>query len=231
MSESVIPEAIAELRRKFEEEAEIHRKSGERMAQYSAAITVLSGLETPIEPVKFEGTLADACRTVLQTTMKPMSPMDVRDGIVALGYDLSDKSNPMASIHSVLKRLDESRNVQKLTTKTRDGDTVTMYQWTGRASAERVINRVHNFSYSGLANMVPNYANSTAQLADLVKNSTFAKELATLQSGALEAHKVMRAFGELKPAHQEEFERLGKAADKYASLFGITKSLPDDHKK
>jgi hypothetical protein len=72
--------------------------------------------------------LADACRAVLKTTMTSMTPKEVRDGIKRLGYDLSGKSNAMASIHSVLKRLAESGNVH------REGS---QYLWTGRANLHK----------------------------------------------------------------------------------------------
>lgn len=36
-----------------------------------------------------------------------LTPLEVRDGLIKLGCDLSKYSNPMATIHSVLKRLEE----------------------------------------------------------------------------------------------------------------------------
>jgi len=157
MTESAIPAAIAELRQKYDQEDEKRRKAEAAMAQYAAAIALLSGLETPIEPVAFDGTLADACRIVLKNSTKPLSPTDVRDGIVALGYDLTGKTNPMASIHSVLNRLFNSENVAKLT----DHDGNTVFLWKGNADKKRAL-----FDYS---------SGLQQQIARLIGDGGFAK--------------------------------------------------------
>lgn len=52
--------------------------------------------------------LADACRKVLQENDRYMSPREIRDMLEVNDYDLSQYSNPLASIHGVLKRLVES---------------------------------------------------------------------------------------------------------------------------
>jgi hypothetical protein len=55
--------------------------------------------------------LADACRKVLEENDRYMSPREVRDMLEANDYDLTQHSNPLASIHGVLKRLVESGKV------------------------------------------------------------------------------------------------------------------------
>jgi hypothetical protein len=40
-------------------------------------------------------------------------PTDVRDRLIALGYDLSSQSNAMASIHSVIRRLLEAEEIER----------------------------------------------------------------------------------------------------------------------
>ncbi len=52
--------------------------------------------------------LADACRKVLQENDRYMSPREIRDMLEVNDYDLAEYSNPLASIHGVLKRLVES---------------------------------------------------------------------------------------------------------------------------
>jgi hypothetical protein len=52
--------------------------------------------------------LTDACRAVLRNADIPVSPTEVRDRLVAIGFDLSKYSNELAAIHTVLRRLNDS---------------------------------------------------------------------------------------------------------------------------
>lgn len=49
--------------------------------------------------------LTDAIREILRIGEKPLSPIEVRKALEELGYDLSKYTNPLASIHTILKRL------------------------------------------------------------------------------------------------------------------------------
>jgi hypothetical protein len=55
--------------------------------------------------------LTDACRWVLQAASKPLDVPTMRDRIEALAFDIGS-SNPLASIHSVVKRLAEQGEVR-----------------------------------------------------------------------------------------------------------------------
>jgi hypothetical protein len=55
--------------------------------------------------------LADACRNVLAAAQRFMMPIEIRDILEASNYDLTQHSNPLASIHGILKRFDESGEV------------------------------------------------------------------------------------------------------------------------
>jgi hypothetical protein len=58
--------------------------------------------------------LTDGCRAVLRTAGTALTPTEVRDGLIALGYDLSGYSNVMASVHQILKRLVASQEAQMI---------------------------------------------------------------------------------------------------------------------
>lgn len=137
MTEELVDPSIAEILSKlkllYEEALETRRRSEIRVATLHAAITALEAAGAT-EPLHFSGTLADACRLVLRTSNKSLSPTEVRDGVVGLGFSLSSlkHDNPMASIHSVLKRLVDANDAETETTA--DG---TRYRWTGRAQTER----------------------------------------------------------------------------------------------
>src|SRR5260370_22253842 len=49
--------------------------------------------------------LTDSVRLVLQSTASALSPLDVRERLIKSGYSFGDQPNPLASIHTVLKRI------------------------------------------------------------------------------------------------------------------------------
>lgn len=56
--------------------------------------------------------LTDAVRKVLQANGKFMTPVGVRTGLRTLGFDIGRYKNPLASIHTVLKRLKDAGEVE-----------------------------------------------------------------------------------------------------------------------
>jgi hypothetical protein len=77
------------------------------LAQTIGTLTRLCGL-TPTVPWG----LTDACRTVLRNAGAPMTPSEVRDRLQGIGYDLASYSNPLAAIHTTLKRLAEAEELR-----------------------------------------------------------------------------------------------------------------------
>lgn len=57
--------------------------------------------------------LADACREVLKKNDRYMTPIEIRNTLDASNFDLTNYSNPLASIHGVLKRMAESGEIEK----------------------------------------------------------------------------------------------------------------------
>jgi multidrug resistance efflux pump len=58
--------------------------------------------------------LTDTIRLTLKmATGEQMTALDVRQGLEQLGYDLRDYHNVLASIHTVLKRLEARREIRK----------------------------------------------------------------------------------------------------------------------
>lgn len=71
-----------------------------------AALTKLCGFE-PTVPLG----LTDACRLVLRNSPAPLTALEVRDRLAAIGIDLSKYSNPLASIHTILRRMREGGEI------------------------------------------------------------------------------------------------------------------------
>jgi len=68
--------------------------------------------------------LADACRAMLQKSGRFVTPVVLRNSLLKEGYDLSEHTNPLASIHSILARLSESGEAEKT-----DIDGKAFYRW------------------------------------------------------------------------------------------------------
>jgi hypothetical protein len=57
-------------------------------------------------------TLTGAARQILQAAEAPLAPTAIKQQLINMGQDLSDQKNVMASIHSLLKRLVGSDEIE-----------------------------------------------------------------------------------------------------------------------
>jgi hypothetical protein len=85
------------------------RTVDKRLAELAQTIGTLSRLLglTPTVPLG----LTDGCRLVLRAGV-PMTPVEVRDRLAGMGFDLSKYSSDLAAIHTVLKRLKEAGEIR-----------------------------------------------------------------------------------------------------------------------
>lgn len=126
--EAFVRDHIAKLDKEDEELSTEIARLEVRRARVRTARGALVPLITD-EPVAFPGTLADAVRTVLTQKQRSLAPVQVRDAVRLLGYDLSKHDNEMAAVHGVLKSL-ETQGQVKTKTWRQDPDT-NRYYWTG----------------------------------------------------------------------------------------------------
>jgi hypothetical protein len=98
--------ALDAATREYEQLGQKRREIDQRLAQLAQTIGTLNRLCGFVSTV-FWG-LTDACRVVLKGAGHPMTPMEVRDRLEAIGFDLSKYSSSLAAIHTVLKRLQEA---------------------------------------------------------------------------------------------------------------------------
>jgi hypothetical protein len=74
-----------------------------RIGQLQETINTLSRL-CGLQPTVPWG-LTDACRTLLRNAAEPLSAVELRARLDAIGFDLQRYANPLAAIHTTLKRL------------------------------------------------------------------------------------------------------------------------------
>ena len=117
--------------REYEKLGEQRREIDERLAQLAQTIGTLNRL-CGLVPTVFWG-LTDACRVVLKGFGRPMAPIEVRDRLLAIGFDLSKYANGLAAIHTVLKRLTDAGELRSVAL---DGGKV-FYGW--QQSAPRLL--------------------------------------------------------------------------------------------
>jgi hypothetical protein len=101
--------ALAAAIEEYESLGSKRREIDERLGQLAQTIGTLSRLLglTPTVPMG----ITDACRLVLRGGL-PMTPVEVRDRLTAIGVDLSVYSNDLSAIHTVLKRLNEGGEIR-----------------------------------------------------------------------------------------------------------------------
>ena len=94
--------ALAAAAREYEELGRRRREIDDRLAQLAQTIGTLNRLlgYQPTVPLG----LTDAIRIVMRSGV-PMTPVDVRDRLRAIGFDVSKYANDLAAVHTILKRL------------------------------------------------------------------------------------------------------------------------------
>ena len=97
--------ALAAAAREYEELGEQRRAIDKRLGELAQTIATLSKLIglTPTVPLG----LTDAIRLVMRGGV-PMTPVEVRDRLHAIGFDTEKYANDLAAVHTILKRLNQS---------------------------------------------------------------------------------------------------------------------------
>ena len=82
-----------------------------RLAQVAESVGTLTRLCGYTPTVAYG--LTDACKTSLRCAGVPMTPLEVRDRLQSTGFDINRYSNPLAAIHTVLRRLTEAGELRR----------------------------------------------------------------------------------------------------------------------
>jgi hypothetical protein len=89
----------------YESLGERRREIDKRLADLAQTIGTLTRLLGHVPTVPMG--ITDAVRLVTRAGV-PMTPMDVRDKLHGMGFDLSGYASELSAIHTVLKRLNEA---------------------------------------------------------------------------------------------------------------------------
>ena len=105
MSHQDYRRALESATREYEELGAKRQAVDKRLAELAQTIGTLSKLVglTPTVPLG----LTDAVRLIMRGGV-PMTPVEVRDRLHAIGFDVSKYANDLAAVHTILKRLNES---------------------------------------------------------------------------------------------------------------------------
>jgi len=58
------------------------------------------------------GGMTDCVRAILKKAAEPLTASEIRESLEVIGFDMDSYSNPLATIHTVLRRLTESGEVE-----------------------------------------------------------------------------------------------------------------------
>ena len=106
MTTSDYRRALATAIREYEVLGQQRQDVDKRLAEVAQTIGTLSRLCGLVPTVPLG--LTDACRLVVRGAGVPVTPIDVRQRLQSIGFDLSKYQNDLAAIHTILKRLNES---------------------------------------------------------------------------------------------------------------------------
>jgi len=113
--------AKTELEKIGVEKLELQREIENREQQIAAllqtmkAIAPLAGEDPPeiaVDPETPPRGMTDCIRSILGKAVEPVTASELRESLEELGFDMKSYSNPLATIHTVLRRLTESGEVE-----------------------------------------------------------------------------------------------------------------------
>jgi Cdc6-like AAA superfamily ATPase len=102
--------ALDAATREYEVLGEQRRQIDDRLAQLAQTMGTLNRLLGLTPTVPFG--LTDACRLALRGAGLPLTPLEVRDRLLAIGMDLSVYTNELSAIHTILKRLNHAGEIR-----------------------------------------------------------------------------------------------------------------------
>jgi hypothetical protein len=157
--------------KEYEDLAQQKHALDDRLAQLGqtvGSLTRLLGL-APTVPLG----LTDACRMILRRG-EPMTAVEVRNRLSAIGIDMSKYANVLAAVHTILKRLNASGEVRFMT----NAEGRHQYAWNrpGLATPGRdIVSVAHDAMHEREAMRVTNVSDDSCKSVDEPSPSRRAK--------------------------------------------------------
>jgi hypothetical protein len=122
--------ALAELLREREELATKIAKQRTRVAALAALCEASEEIDDMTEMDL--GGLTNACRTAFRAAgNRGLMPTEVRGALERLRFPTNTHKNILASIHTVIRRLEQAGEIRKAIHDKHDGGDKSMYHWAG----------------------------------------------------------------------------------------------------
>lgn len=109
-----------ELAQIQEHRTELQRQAAEDDKKIAAltktlqALAPLAGEETPVSAENSASGITDRIRSILRQSGDPLTPSQIRDLLEEAGCDMKSYSNPLSTIHTVLRRLVDGLEIKEL---------------------------------------------------------------------------------------------------------------------
>jgi hypothetical protein len=103
-------EAWKELNKLVEDEKQIAVRKAQLRDTMKALAPLVSPEGFPVDIAAMS--LANAIRLVIRSAGRPVNALEIRSRLNDLGYNLGQHENPMASIHTALRRMEENDEVK-----------------------------------------------------------------------------------------------------------------------
>jgi prefoldin subunit 5 len=110
--------AKAEFEKLQSEKAELERALEDREKQIAVLertvnfLAPLVGEAVPAAAAAESTGMTGSIREILKKSPEPLTASEIRDSLETLGFDMKSYSNPLATIHTILRRLGESEEVE-----------------------------------------------------------------------------------------------------------------------
>jgi hypothetical protein len=111
-----IGRALRDLMQCVKEKREIDQRMSKLRSLIVANANLLPEAERAVFTRRANESFAgftDSIREIFRTHVNGLTPIQVRDKLLELGFDLNSQSNPMASIHSVIRRLESAGEIEE----------------------------------------------------------------------------------------------------------------------
>ncbi len=140
-----------ELAELYEKRQSLDIKIARQQQRVSALAVLADEVDETFEKMALG--LTAACRAAFRAAgPQGLIPTELRDSLKRMGFALDRYSNPMASIHTVIKRLEEKGEIQNRIHDKHDGADKSVYQWALKSWG----------APSSLANMVTDFERDKA---------------------------------------------------------------------